>query len=115
MGRLTGFGRGLFDAINNFAPVLFKITDVARVWRAAPRAGMPSTLTESPMWSEVHFQPLRCRSKGFPTSTAQFAMVPTESLTLMKTKALGLTQSIRVTMPESFSFLSLSYAVDCAR
>ena len=108
MGWLAGFGRGLFDAVNNFAPVLFKITDVARACRAAPRAGIPSTVTESPMWSEVHFQPSRCRSRGFPTSTAQFATVPMESLTLMKTKALGLTQSIRVTMPRKFQ---LSVAV----
>src|SRR6266850_2303050 len=71
-------------ATNNLLPVLFNTTDFANACLLSPRAGVPSTLTMSPMRSELCFQPSLSRSSGLPNSTAQFVAAPPASLTSMK-------------------------------
>src|SRR6266436_3468554 len=41
------------SATNNRLPVLFKTTDFAKACLLSPRAGLPSTLTTSPMCREL--------------------------------------------------------------
>src|ERR1041385_2446515 len=80
--KLEGNGYGFvvwLEPANSLLPVLARI-----IVRALPRfvpsfARVPSTVTASPIFTELGVQPLRRSALGLPSSSAQFSVLPDSS------------------------------------
>ena len=64
------------EPANSLRPVLISTIDRALPSKLPSFARVPSTVTSSPMFTELGVQPARRSALGLPSSSAQFSILP---------------------------------------